>query len=904
MGEIRHPNIGHVLQICQQYVYTDEEAAKIADLIYENTASTDEFDRNVLAYLRENKPYAPDWDDLAVRLKSPDVYTEKALDLLTAQAQECLRLRVLDGCSIVEIAAACTLPENEVQIVLKEARDNFWEMFVPSELDTLQTCRKFVYSDTVATDTAIMICSKGYDIYAPDELDMDVFVYLATNMPYALNWDSIAVHLAASDTHAQKAFDTLDARAQQCLRLRTLDGCSITEIAATCKLTEKKVQSALKMARNNFWEAFVASEAQTLRTCRKFIYSDTDATDTAVAVCSKNWEIPSSEASSADALAYLGADKLSWENWDILAIHLRGLDDGTLDPDVQKALDTLEESEIELLRLRVGDGDTIESIAKKLDCTEAEVETSLTAYRKKFWDAFTDADPVVLRECRRLIHDDTDAEEIAIAICMQEVPVENVRQHVYNYLVKRWDPIPDWDNPKFIKVVKAVIHSIDEKIAGFNAAKTAQDLLKYKVDKAEISATDEKIAGFNAAKTAYMQLEYSEQDLLKYKVVEHLSDEEIAQVLMMHLEQVERDVILAKTTFWKLFTRERWSTLSYFIEELFKEDGSPSTEIFKVEAEQSAAETAHESLDQIDKEILESRYVHGHSVKEIADRKRTSSIEIAEILTRTREEFYEEFLGEIYRLWIPDVSEIITDKSKADKPKTQKITVGKIIADEDDVGNAWEKLQEQYYKIVPANLRGWLTTSAERSKLGTLKEKIRHRRLTEKHGSIHINSEGEPVPLISITENPLTPDEALIKKEAEEQELASWEAERNRWFHLLNKTTSAILKSNKPEKKLFLLINYFLQPKLNELKKANGRSAPEFQHQGEAMAMAHITNRRQLRVTQAWIGEPIDETDRTIRRYAAEIIRLVKKCAAEIGISRAELVAGCTRIKALDAEKK
>lgn len=852
MDEITHPNTDPILRVCRQYAYTDDVASEIKTFISEDT--------DVSAYLRENKPYERDWDDLAARLKSPDVHTEKAFDSLTVQAQECLRLRVLNGYSIVEITEACTLPKNKVETVLKEARDTFWEVFVTAELDTLRMCRKFVYSDIGAIETAIAICSKDYDIYAPDALDTYVLTYLAMHKPYESGWDSVAVRLAASDAHTQKAFNALDSQAQECLRLRTLDGYSIREIAATCKLTEKKVQAALKAARNTFWEAFVASETETLRTCRKFIYSDADATETAVIVCSQNWGDLSSEASSVDVLTYLDADKLSSGNWDTLAVHLRGLDDEILDTEVQKAFDSLEESEIALLRLRVGNGHTITAMAEKLECTELEIETFLTACRTKFWRALIDADPVVLRECRRLIHDDTEAEEIAIAICMQGGPVENVRQHVYDYLVKRWDPAPDWDDPDFVKVVEAAINP-----------------------------SAEKGTGFGSARIAYNQLDYPEQDLLKYKVVEHLSDAEIAEVIMIHLEKVERDVAAAKSTFWTLFTRERWSTLSYFIEELCQESDSPSNKILKVEAEQFAAETAYELLDETEREILKSRFVHGLSVLEIAIQEDTSTVEIAEILKVCREEFYYEFLSNIYSLWTPKVS--------TGRIRTDKITVGKIRADEEDVSNAWEKLHEQYYKIVPENFRGWLSTSAKRSQLGTLKEESRHGRITEKRGGIHINDEGESVPLISITEKPLTSDEAFMKKEAEAQELASWEAERERWYELLNKTTTAILASNKPEKKLFLLINYFLQPKLNELKKVNGRDAPEFQHPGEAMAMAYVKNRHQLRVTQAWIGEPINETARTIRRYTAEITDLVKECAAEVGISSAELVAGCPWIK-------
>ena len=177
-----------------------------------------------------------------------------------------------------------------------------------------------------------------------------------------------------------------------------------------------------------------------------------------------------------------------------------------------------------------------------------------------------------------------------------------------------------------------------------------------------VNPTERKVAGFEAAKTAYNLLEYPEQDVLKFKVVEGLSDEIIAQVSRTPLEQVKRESTSAKDIFWKHFTRERWSTLTYFIEELCEKDDTASTEILKVEAEYLAAEEAYNSLNETDRDVLKQRCLQGLSVGEIAAKQRTSPVEIAETLTKARDEFYEKFLAEIYRLWVIGIRRVGTDE--------------------------------------------------------------------------------------------------------------------------------------------------------------------------------------------------------------------------------------------------
>ena len=479
--------------------------------------------------------------------------------------------------------------------------------------------------------------------------------------------------------------------------------------------------------------------------------------------------------------------------------------------------------------------------------------------------------PTLLRECRRLIHDDIDATEIADTLYKRGAPTENVSQHIYNYLVASWDNTPDWDDPALMKIVEAVVNPTASKVASFEAAKTAYDLL-----------------------------EYTEQDLLKFKVVEGLSEKTIAQISMTPLRKVKTEAAAAKRTFWELFTRERWSTLAYFLEVLCEKDDSSASEskILKVETEHLAAKAAYNALDQTAQHLLKKRCLQGHSLSEIAVEQQTSPVEISEILTEARAEFYEKFLAEIYRLWVVGNRIVETDEGETEPfkiVKTNKITVD--AHDEDDLNNAWRKLQQRSYKFVPNNFRGWLSTTAKRSKRDSAKKEDRHGQLAKEGGHLYMTSDGEFATIVGTTAEPLQSHQELEKEKLEKKELRFWESERRRWHQLLTKTATAILKSKKPEKKLFLLTNYILQPKLSELRTAKPNAVYECQHPGEAMAIAHVLDQYQSKATQTWIGEVIDATDRSIRRYADEIIPLVKQYAKEVGIEDAELVEGCAPIK-------
>ena len=69
------------------------------------------------------------------------------------------------------------------------------------------------------------------------------------------------------------------------------------------------------------------------------------------------------------------------------------------------------------------------------------------------------------------IHGDKDAEEVAAALYKQGAAFEDVRQDVYSYLVECWKATPAWNDPEFIRIVRAVINPVERTIAiaGFDS---------------------------------------------------------------------------------------------------------------------------------------------------------------------------------------------------------------------------------------------------------------------------------------------------------------------------------------------------------------------------------------------------------------------------------------------------
>lgn len=481
----------------------------------------------------------------------------------------------------------------------------------------------------------------------------------------------------------------------------------------------------------------------------------------------------------------------------------------------------------------------------------------------------TDPANPILYECRRFIHDDRDAEETAGAISARGVPVESMHQ----YLKARWDPIPDWDDTEFIQVLKAVVNP-----------------------------TASKVAGVEAARIAYDQLDDAEKNLLKFKV-DGLSEEVMAQALQKSVKQVKSDANTAKKTFWQLFTRARWSTLPYFLEGLCEEVDSP--DMLKVEAEYRMAETAYNALEQRAKDVLKLRHLEGCSVSEIAAKQGSPIEAVSRILTEAREDFCDAFLSELYSQYIMGQCIVETDESgtpKIESVRTSKIEIGSDGDGEDHTSDAWLRLHKTFYKLVPNNFRSWATTTAKGLKRDSEDKQRRHDRRIKQYGHLDMNLEGEHVYVLG-SAAVLQPDEALEKEALEKEELRSLARERRRWHALLTETAEAILGTKKAEKKLYILVNYILQPKLDELSGAKVGVPHESQMPGEAMTIAHFKH-YQSKATQAKIGEVIDATDRSIRRYLDEILPLVKRYAKAVGIADAELVEGCAPIKASDVKEK
>ena len=854
MSKSRKPDIENLLHVCRQYIYSDSQAEETAAAVHENwdVHSSMDLDARVHAYLSTNKTYTGSWDTLTLHMQMPDAHAKKAFDIIGPRLKEFLRLRTVEGLSIAEIAASYTSTQRKVKLSLTIARAKFWKAYVWAEKHLLRVCRQHVYADNKAAEIAIAVCSKNWDKSAPEALGDRVRTYLTANKLHTNIWDTLALHsqsldAAASDVHIQKAFDTLEKGEIEFLRLRVVQGHTIKNIAATYKLSQTKVTAVLKDFRAKFWNALVLSEENTLRVCRQYVHSDSQAVEIAAAV-HKNWDTsPSPEKLNESVRVYLSTNNPEADTWDTLSLHMQMPDAQT-----EKAFATLEESEIELLHLRVVQGYTIKEIAKYLRWTNEKVRRSLDTSRTKFWCAIARVDNSVLQECRRLIHDDADAEGIAAAIYKQGYPdLKHLREHLREYLLQCWGTPPDWDNPALVEVLQEVTNP-----------------------------TGRKVPGFHAAVDAYTSLRVDARELLKLKA-RGLSNWDIARELAwMSLNQVKRDTEAARILFWKTYTSKRWSTLPYFIEKLRKQDASDSQEILKDTVEYSAAEEAYDLLGKARQTLLAKRCVKGHSLKEIAAQEKKSTDEVAAALTKIRMEFQREFLDRIYRLY-------------------------SIKGEKDDVQEAWTKLQENYYRVVPGNFRAWLTTSTERETT-TSEQTDKHRREIENQKGVRFKSEdpeGEGETGIYIS----TPWEA-----PDPQDTIVWKEDRDHLklaHQLLKRTTERLKEKKEPEKKLFLLIKYFLHPVLEALKNANMHRSYDSQDQDEPLATTHVNTKNQgqpaqTRLTQQWIATVIGKNVRTIRRYKeSDIQPVLKECCEELGINFENLERACPAIK-LYADKE
>ena len=349
---------------------------------------------------------------------------------------------------------------------------------------------------------------------------------------------------------------------------------------------------------------------------------------------------------------------------------------------------------------------------------------------------------------------------------------------------------------------------------------------------------------------------------------------------------MESEATSAKEEFWKRLTRERWSTLPYFLEILSKKGDLPCAKILKIELEYRAAKEAYDTLAERDKAVLIKRCVDGLSFEEIATQGDTGCGEVAETLRHARKRFYDTFLSKMYLL------------HKRDGPN------------EDDSSDAWAILQGRLYKFIPENFTAWLGSSTKRVKIARKKRDETLGRIAEKNRDPdrdpELDNEGKPINVAISGSEWQEPRDEIIKDEAEERETRYWKNQVERWHRLFQNTACAILECKKPQKKLYLLVNYFLQPQLNELRELNNRGTSRFQDPSNAITLDHAKSLYlSKKDTQKWIAQPIDESDRTIRRYAGEIIPLVERYAKEVGISREDLIAGCAPIKKWwDTEKQ
>ena len=861
MSKSRRPDIERLVRVCRQYIYSDTQAAEIAAIVHKDwdIHTSMDLDVYVHTYLATNKPYTGNWDTLTLHMQTPDPHAKKAFDIIGFPLQEFLRLRTVEGLSIAEIAARYTSTERKVKSSLTIARATFWRAYVWAEKQILHVCRQYVYADNEAAEIAITVCSKTWDKSALESPGDRVYTYLTANKLDTDTWDTLALHsqfldAAAPDVHAQKAFDALEKEEIAFLCLRVVQGHAIKNIAATYKLSQPKVAAVLKDLRAKFWNAFVQSEENTLRVCRQYVYSDGQGVETAIAICSKNWDnLLSPEKLNERVRAYLSTNNPEADTWDLLSLHMQMPDAQT-----EKVFVSLEASEIEILHLRAVQGHTIKEIAKSLRWTSEKVQRSLETLRTKLWRAIVRTDNSVLQECRRLIHDDADAEGIAIAIYKQGCPnLKHLREHLREYLLKCWDTPPAWDNLTFIEVLQEVTNP-----------------------------TGRNVPGLHSAVNAYQSLEVDTRELLKLKA-EGLSNWDVVRKLAwVSLNQVKRDTEAARVLFWKTYTSQRWSTLPYFIEKLHKQETSDSEEILKVTEEYQAAAEAYNLLGKARQTLLIQRCVKGHSIKEIAAEAKKSPDEIVEELAKIRMEFQREFLDRIYRLWISGTA------------------ANRIKADEDDVQEAWTKLEKNYYKVVPENFQAWLTTSTEREVRTSRKKDERRKETEQQKGKRFISDdpegEGETGTYISDPwEAPDPQDTIESKEDSDHLKLA---------HQLLKRAMERIKTKKEPEKKLFLLIQYFLHPISEALKSTNMYRSYNSQDQKEP-ATTHVNTKNQgqptqTRLTQEWIATVIGKNVRTIRRYKeTDIQPILKECCEELGINFEILERACPAIK-LYADKE
>ena len=847
MANTDRPNLTAIYCVCQQYIYYDADVPEVAAAVYDNwdVSSSEDIEARVLDYLSTHKPHANNWDMLPLQMAAPDPHAAQAFSEIF-HYKELLQLRCVEGRSLSEIATYYgSSTEKKVENLLKGVRLKFWSAYVLAEQTTLRVCRQYLYTNSNAQSTAMAVYQKNVGTPSSDVRHCRVLAHLMATQRYTGNWDTLAWQIQSRnagtlDSHAQKAFDSLERADIKFLCSRVAEGYTLSDIAKEYGQKEKEVKAKLQNLRSKFWGVYVSSEQETLRACRRYVYADGDAVEAAIAIRRENTQVPSCpEQLDTNVRAYLSATDLDADAWDLLPEHIE--QQGT---PVEKALNSLQVTDRNLLALRLIEGKSIEEIADHLGLAMAVVAGRLAELRTLLWSA----DDTVLRECRRFIHDDTDAERIAAVMYKQGTPnLENLREYVRESLIASWDPLPSWNDP-FLSELIAVLNN----------------------------PTDKPVPGIHAAAIAYNSLSEINQKLLKLKT-EGTSNWDISRQLSeidkLYPEDVDNRMNEVVKIFWETFTRERWSTLPYFIE-LFSTQPThdPSHETLKDKKEYEASITAYNSLVEAGQTLLEKRCIHGKSLAEIADEEKKSVEWVFDELQRLREQFRNEFQAILF----------------PNNPTLPNRNQDVFIWEEDDVADARAKFLLNFYKYIPENYKAWLATAKRWIENARIREERRLSDAADEEGIIVPEPVyGDDGTLISPTIGPIVgggqePEDALsiiVKNEEREKHLA-------RSPKLLQEALDRVKEMSMPEKKMFALVKYFLRETLDAHEGVTKlREHRDPQENGASNLTAEFPDGLQMLVATV-VGREM----RSIRRWKNENIRLALAEACEaIGMEFHEL---------------
>ena len=851
MANTDRPNLTAIYCVCQQYIYYDADVPEVAAAVYDNwdVSSSEDIAARVLDYLSTHKPHANNWDMLPLQMAAPDPHAAQAFSEIF-HYKELLQLRCVEGRSLSAIATYYGSSTKQVEILLTQVRLKFWSAYVLAEETTLRLCRQYLYTNSYAQSTAMAVYQKNVGTPSSDVRHCRVLAHLMATQRYTGNWDTLAWQIQSRnagtlDSHAQKAFDSLERADIKFLCSRVDEGYTLSDIAKKYGQKEKEVKAKLQNLRSKFWGVYVSSEQETLRACRRYMYADGDAVEAAIAIRRENTQVPSCpEQLDTNVRAYLSATDLDADAWDLLPEHIE--QQGT---PVEKASNSLQVTDRNLLALRLIEGKSIEEIADHLGLAVDGVAGRLAELRTLLWST----DDTVLRECRRFIHDDTDAERIAAVMYKQGTPnLEDLREYVRESLIASWDPLPSWNDP-FLSELIAVLNN----------------------------PTDKPVPGIPAAAIAYNALTETGQKLLKLKI-EGASNWDISRQLDERINTVNSHANEARKMFWETFTRERWSTLPYFIE-FFSTQSThdPSHEILKVEKEYEASITAYNSLMEAGQTLLEKRCIYGKSLAEIAGEEKKSVEWVFDELQRLRQQFRNQFQATLF----PDEPSVSNHTASGNVNKrNQDVSIW----DEDDVVDARAKFLLNFYKYIPENYKAWFKTATRRIKNARIEVERKISEAIDKNGTIVqvpvYDDDGNQVGITTTRTigggpEPEEPLSRIVKDEEREKHLA-------RSPKLLQEALDRVKEMSMPEKKMFALVKYFLRETLDAHEAVTKlREHRDPQEKGASSLTDEFPDGLQLLVATV-----VDRDLRSVRRWKNENIRLTLAEACEaIGMEFHEL---------------